>query len=226
MEAATENYLQINFLNQVKNLLGPSLSIAEELSDLLDLSTDSIYRRIRGETALTFNEITHICSKYKISFDLYSGNTENITFYYDSMDDTVGFKKYLGSILNDMIQIQQVLDKRIIYASIDVPIFHHFNYPALSALKMFYWMKSVVNDPSLQNKKFSVEHISQELADLGKQIYNTYVNIPSDEIWTNETVNSVVKQIEFYWDSGNFADKEDALTVCSEAMEEVETLRK
>ena len=98
------------------------------------------------------------------------------------MFDAASFKHYLSSILNDMIQIQQAQNKRIIYAAIDVPIFHHFNYPALSAFKMFYWMKAVVNAPSMQYKKFSVELISPELADLGKQIYKTYTNIPSDEI--------------------------------------------
>ncbi len=226
MQAQTENHLQINFLNQVKNILPPSISLAEELSDLLVLSTDSVYRRIRGETALTFTEISQICNKYKISFDLFSGNTENITFYYDSMYDSVGFQNYLGSILNDMLQIQQAQNKKIVYSAIDVPIFHHFNYPALSAFKMFYWMKGVISAPSLLDKKFSVEHISPELAEIGKKIYNTYVNIPSDEIWTDETINSLIKQVEFFWDSGHFADKEDALTVCQQAMKEVETLEK
>ncbi len=226
MEKLNENQQQIDYLKRVKNVLPLTLSIAEELSDLLGLSTDSVYRRIRGETELTFNEITNISRKYKISFDLNSGNTENITFYYDSMYDAIGFKNYLNSILNDLLQIQKSNDKRILYAAIDMPIFHHFNYPTLSALKMFYWMKAVISNPALQNKKFSTEFISPELVDLGKQIYDTYVNIPSDEIWTNETVNSLIKQIEFYWDSGHFANKEDALTVCSEAMEEIETIRK
>jgi hypothetical protein len=122
--------------------------------------------------------------------------------------------------------IAQAPDKQIIYAAIDIPIFHHFNFPELSAFKMFYWMKAVVNIDYFADKKFAVSLVNQEFAAIGKRIYEIYSNIPSVEIWTQETINSLVKQIEFYWDSGNFASKEDALTICNQAKEEMILLEK
>lgn len=49
-----------------------------------------------------------------------------------------------------------------------------------------------------------------------KQIYDTYVTIPSVEVWTEETVSSLLKQIQFYWEAGLFKNKEDALIVCEQ----------
>jgi len=221
-----DNDLQINFLNRIKDIIPEKRSFTDELADVLNVSTDSVYRRVRGETLLTINEIYALCTHYNISFDLFTHHAKNIAFNYEAMGSSAGFRTYLTSILNDMLQIVRADNKQIIYAAIDVPIFHHFNYPELSAFKMFYWMKAVVNVPSLLEKKFSVEHIQPEFADLGKKIFETYCKIPSIEIWTDETINSLIKQIEFYWDSGNFEKKEDALVVCEQAQNEIDTLNK
>lgn len=220
------NDLQINFLNRIKDIIPDKRSFTDELADVLNVSTDSVYRRLRGETLLTINEIYTLCTNYNISFDLFTHHAKNIAFNYEAMGSSAGFRTYLTSILNDMLQIVIAEDKQIMYAAIDVPIFHHFQFPELSAFKMFYWMKAVVNVPSLIDKQFAVKHIHPEFADLGTKIYETYCKIPSIEIWTDETINSLIKQIEFYWDSGNFANKEDAIIVCEQAQNEIDTLNK
>ena len=63
---------QITFLNRLKVLIPPNDSLVPVLADLLENSPDSIYRRMRAETALTFEEIKLICNHFKISFDLYT----------------------------------------------------------------------------------------------------------------------------------------------------------
>ncbi len=221
-----DNNLQINFLNRIKDIIPQSTSLADELANVLQVSTDSVYRRLRGETLLTVNEVYELCTHYRISFDLFTHQAQNIAFHYDDLKTPAGFHTYLSTIYNDMKQIERAENKQIIYAAIDIPIFHHFKYPELSAFKMFYWMKAVVGLPSLDGKKFSVSHVSTEFAEIGKGIYEVYQNIPSIEIWTDETINSLIKQIEFYWDTGYFETKEDALTVCTQAREEIETLKK
>ncbi len=221
-----EGNLQINFLNHIKDIIPKTSSLSDELAEVLDISTDSVYRRLRGETLLSVNEVYKLCSHYKISFDLFTHQAKNIAFHYDELKTPEGFHTYLSSIYQDMKQIERSEKKQIVYAAIDVPIFHHFKYPELSAFKMFYWMKAVVDLPSLQGKKFSISHVSPEFARIGKEIYRVYQNIPSVEIWTDETINSLIKQIEFYWDAGYFETQEDALTVCSQAKEEIETLNK
>jgi hypothetical protein len=222
---AKENLFQIQFLNKIKNELPETVSLSDELGDLLQISTDSVYRRIRGETLLDINEIQILCNRFQISFDSVINNPGSTSFNYEGMGSSKGFENYLKTILNDMLLIESANTKQIIYTAIDVPIFHHFNYPELSAFKMFYWMKAVVNDQSLSDKKFSPQLVSEELAELGKKIYEVYCKIPSVEIWTDETINSLIKQIEFYWDSGNFASPEDALIVCEKAKAEIETLQ-
>ncbi len=217
--------IQLEFFDYIGQMLPENTSFVDELADILNISLDSAYRRMRGQTALSIDEVSILCNHYKVSFDLVTNTSKNIVFHYDKLDQIAGFELYLSSILEDMKKIRNADNKQIIYAAIDVPIFHHFNYPELSAFKMFYWMKAVMDIPELTNKKFSVQHIDKRFAELGKQIYETYCYIPSVEIWTEETINSLIKQIEFYWESGNFVSKQDALMVCRQVQNEVNTLK-
>src|SRR5437762_4829410 len=61
--------LQQQFFNHLKSILPPHISMVDELTDLLDLSYDSVYRRIRGEKPLALNELRQICEHYHISLD-------------------------------------------------------------------------------------------------------------------------------------------------------------
>jgi len=216
--------LQLSFFERIKESLPENISFIDELADTLDVSNDSAYRRLRGETALTIGEVSLLCSKYNISFDMFANKDESTSFKYSTLQNSDEFVGYLQSILADIKQIRQSNDNQIIYAAVDIPIFHHFNYPELSAFKMFYWMKAVVGVGEFNNKKFSAEIIDDEISNIGKEIYNEYNNIPSIEIWTAETINSLIKQIEFYWESGNFATKEDALIVCNQVKAEIKQI--
>jgi hypothetical protein len=57
------------FFRHIKASLAGHLSLVDEVADLLNISNDSAYRRIRGEKLLSFEEIQILCTHYKISLD-------------------------------------------------------------------------------------------------------------------------------------------------------------
>jgi hypothetical protein len=220
--------LQLTFLEKIQNIIPAHNSMVNELIDLLDISMDSAYRRLRGETSLTIEEVVILCNHYKISFDSFINlESGNVTFNYTTMDHGIGsFNEYLISLKRDMEIIHLAKDHQIIYACEDVPIFHNINFPAISAFKMFYWMKSIMNAPGLDGALFDVSAIPQEFGKLAQEIYALYCTIPSVEIWTDTTIQSTVKQIAFYWESGMFKTQEDALAVCQSLKDEIATVQK
>lgn len=117
------------------------------------------------------------------------------------------------NIKNDLHKIDAFNQKNIIYAAVDIPIFHHFYDAELTAFKMFYWNKSIINAKGFENNKYDKRLIDNELLDLAAEILEYYSRIPSTEIWSDDTVNSTIKQIEFYWDAGFFKCKDDALII-------------
>src|ERR1035437_6885835 len=102
------NYtIQKEFINKLKDILPSNLSLADELSDLLEVSTDSAYRRIRGETVLSIDEVVKICRHYKIPFSPVSEENPNtITFGIRPLtNDKQAFENYLIDLRNDLKKI-------------------------------------------------------------------------------------------------------------------------
>ncbi|MEI7596002.1 MAG: hypothetical protein WCK02_09660 [Bacteroidota bacterium] len=217
MDSNSKNEMQLKFLGHIEDLIPSTSSLVNELSDVLEISIDSAYRRMRGETSLTIDEIIKICNNFRISFDSFTSiNNGIVTFHYNVIkNEEKDFMDYLIAFRDDLKKINLSKNKQIVYACKDTPVFQNYNYPELAAFKMFYWMKSNMNITALENVKFDISKISEELKKIGQEIFDLYTQIPSIEIWTDSTISSIIKQIEFYWESGMFHSREDALAVCS-----------
>ena len=64
--------VQKAIFNEIKNRAGnkkSSRALVEELAQLLHVSTDSAYRRLRCEKFLTLDELEKISMHFKVSFD-------------------------------------------------------------------------------------------------------------------------------------------------------------
>ncbi len=214
------NSIQTYLFEQISKILPSSISLVDELAEVLDISTDSVYRRLRGETALSIFELEILCKKYKLSFDSLCETVENsVTFDFNQINNEATYKNYLDSVYNEMKVVERTMKKHGIYAAKDMPLFYDFRFPLLSSFKVFYWMKSILNLESFQGVKFNPEIISNEIIELGQEVYNIYTKIPSIEIWTEVSPISLFKQIEFFWDAGIFQSKDDALSICDQVKE-------
>lgn len=224
---ATEN-IQSSFLEQIKKKLPPNISLADEIAEILNISRDSAYRRIRGETVLSLDEAKTLCSKFGLSLDTLLGiESEIIPFRHLAVNHKPEtFEHWLQSMLKNLEIISDYSgEKEIVFTAKDIPVFHYFNYPELCAFKMFFWMKSVLNYPDLQGKKFSGSLVRSEYLNLGRKIATTYNKVPSLELWSDETINVTLKQLEFYKESGFFNEVADLNLILEQYMQLIRDLR-
>lgn len=210
--------IQTVFIQKLKDNLAPNVGLAEELAELLEVSIDSAYRRIRGETDLSIDEIYTITKKYNISIDsIFSSLGDSVTFTYTKLTDSAdNFDKYINRIYAHVKTIGAFNEKKITYIAEEVPLFYSFFSEKLIQFKLFYWQRSVLNVPDFQGKKFEFGLIPEEQIKLAKSAFEEYKKIPSVEVWTSETILTIIKQVDFYVDSGVFKNKEDALRVVEE----------
>lgn len=218
---------QVDFIKQIRQLIPAHHNLVDELADVLQVSNDSAYRRIRGETALTMDEIILLCNHYRISFDSFNINTPGtVTFTYLPLgNDERSFEKYLKNMLTDLKKIEGFEKKELLFAAEDIPIFHHFYFPYLTAFKIFYWNNSILNSPELEGKKFDPGFVPPQMLKVAEDILDRYCNIPSQEIWCEDTLNSTLKQIEYYWDIQVIRSTGDALQLCDELEEMVRRIQ-
>jgi hypothetical protein len=216
MPSAAEN-IQTTFLNEVKLTLPPSLSFVDDLAELLTISRDSAYRRMRGETVLSLDEVKKICAHYKVSLDtLLSPNSEMVTFNNRKIDQhNFTFEMWLKSVLSNLEMISSFPEKELIYVAKDIPFFHYYSFPKLAAFKMFFWMKTYHSYPQYADSKFNPDVISKDLHQVGKRLRDRYAEIPCIEIWSDETSVVTRRQIEYYHEIGVITT-EQALELCDE----------
>jgi len=209
---------QFEFLRKIEDIIPANTNLVSELSEVLEISSDSAYRRLRGSTLLSINEVSKLCKHYKISFDVFNdADIDNVTFSFLELNYSMeSFEKYLSNMLKDLKLIKHAKKHKITYACEDIPIFYNYKYPLLGSYKIFYWMEAILNTSNSSNKKFNADYVPSKIIELSKEIYNTYIDTPSVEIWTETTYLSVLKQVEFFWESGRFESDTDAINVLDE----------
>lgn len=204
--------LQQRFFEQIKRQLPPHVSLTDKIADLLNISTDGAYRRINGETQISFEELKKLSSNYKLSIDQFLDLGNNFFLFSDrslSGNTTFQFDLYLQGLLNDLSYISSFERKKIYYLSKDLPIFYFFAFPEMAAFKCFFWMKNIVHDPGFTKEKFSLNNHTPNLVNATKKIQQLYIRIPSVEIWSVENIHSTIRQIEYYKDTGTFTSFKD-----------------
>lgn len=77
-----------------------------------------------------------------------------------------------------------------------------FKFPELALFKMFFWMKSYQRHPTYEKARYQPELVSQQLLTTGKKLWDKYAEVPSSEIWSDETFNVTIRQVEFYLENG------------------------
>ena len=212
----TETDLQKELFLSIKKTLPSHISLVDALADLLDLSYDSVYRRIRGEKPISLNELKVLCEHFHISLDQILQFKSN-TVVFDAPDINASnpdFREYLKGVLAQMKYFNSFEKREMRYQCKDAPIFYFYLFPEIGAFKTFCWLKTLLNEPELRDKSFSLtEFPFEDFYRTGQQIIKEYTTIPSTELWNFETLNSTINQLEYYRDAGLFKTEEDFITV-------------
>ncbi len=202
---------QVLFFQYLKNKNPTHLSFVDEIAQILHISEDSAYRRIRGDKQLAFEEIQALCIHYRVSLDqLLNLPTHNMIFTGRFIKPgDVNFKTYLEGMLAQFRSILPHPDKELIYLCKDIPVYHYYLFPELIAFKFFSWMKTLLNFPELKDTKFSFGLLPEDLLLTGQKIAEAYYQVPSIEILNPDNILTTLRQIEFYKDARLFASEED-----------------
>ena len=210
------NNLQQQLFAYLKENLPPHLSLADELGDLLDLSADSVYRRIRGEKSIDLSELKKICERFQVSLDqILKLENESVLFQAPGMNATIGeFIDYLKGMLGQFRYFNSFAKKEIRYLSKDTPFWYFYLFPELAAFKTFFWTKTINNHPGLVNKQFSLaEYMYEDCFKTGQEILREHALIDCIELWNLESIHSTINQIAYYRDAGNFKNQSDYMAV-------------
>ncbi len=220
--------LQQQLFRHIKESLPAHLSLVDELCHLLDLSADSVYRRIRGEKPVTLIELKQICEHYHLSLDqLLQLKNDSVLFRAPGISrGTVPFEEHMKGILEQFRYFTSFKQGEIYYLCKDAPFWYFYLFPGLAAFKTFFWSKTINNEPALADRSFSLEEYPfEQCFAIGQQILEAHSRMHTIELWNLESIHSSINQIAYYREAGIFRDRKDLLAVVESFIQMIDHLQ-
>lgn len=204
--------IQQQFFTHLRQSLPAHLSLVDELCELLDISPDSVYRRLRGEKPVTLDELKKICDHYRLSMDqLLQLKTESVLFQAPGLNTTSNeFIDYLKSSLGILKYFNSFKKMEFYYLCKDMTLWSFYLFPEMAAFKTFFWSKTLNNHPAFRDKAFSfADYPFTDCYLLGQSLLEEYNKMTGVELWNLESINSTINQISYYKEAGLFKTEED-----------------
>jgi len=206
-------------VNSLTENMPPGSNVARHLADVLDVSVESAYRRLRGETTFDLHEVLLLRKLFGISIDGLVDQGETISM---RMTPLFGGENSMENYLNDVNNEMKSLcrENPVLYClSADLPFFRLLAYPKLASFKLFYWNKSILADESLQGVNYEPGWESKTSRELCESIARQYGHYESIEIWNEQTINGTLRQIEYYSDCAFFSSEQQLYAVYSDLLQ-------
>lgn len=215
------NQTQALFFNHIKSKIPSHLSFVDEIAELLNISNDSAYRRIRGEKPIGLDEMQVLCNAYHISLDqVLQLQTNTFIFSGKFLDPyAFGLNQYLQFVQNSLESFKSMQNPHYYMNVKDIPHFNFMPFPELCAFKFFFWKRTVIGYPEIAKQQFNGIEDDLETLELAKKIIELYTQISSTEIWIEESIMCTIRQVEFYKESNIFTDNHIVLKIYAQLEE-------
>ena len=213
--------IQLKLFQKIKDQLPSHISLVDDIAERLEISNDSSYRRIRGEKALSLQEVSVLCRHYKISIDdLVGGTASCITFRTALLEEgNYTFRDWLEGLLSYTLTTHKAEDREALFILNELNIYQIIQVPEVCAFKLFFWQKSNLDFPEFKDMRFTFGEPDKEMDSLLGEIIKHYVGVKTTELTTEECLSSYLKQILYYAEAGYFESKKDAVTICEKLVE-------
>lgn len=153
------NTLHDEIISVLKQKTPPGENAVDLLTDIIPMSKEAAYRRLRGEIQLTLAEAARICQRLNISLDhlIEIKNKNSVSFRISPMfssDFTDRYNTMMQKAVHAIEQVQNDPNGLLYVANNTLPTFFLFNYKHLSKIILFKWRYQVQldNTPKRMNE--------------------------------------------------------------------------
>ncbi len=190
--------------------------VIESISILLGVGKDGVYRRMRGDSHFTPDEISILAKKFNISIDsLIWGDAKSVNFSFNDFSrHIVTYEDYMTEIYLDTVKMSKLPNVKVQYASSEIPFFYYCLFPELISFKLYNFGYTIWEMEYSKKYKFSFDLIPAKVLEIANEVSRTYNTLPGLELWNINILDNTLAQIEYHHSIGSFANETDALTLC------------
>lgn len=185
--------------------------LSAELGDLLSIAPSAVYRRLSGETLISFEQLLLLIQHYDIPFGQLT-NPLAVGFELPTLlTPPRKLMEFLTMLEKDLEELKRDSAPKIRFAALEVPLFYYLMFPQLAAFKFFMWRRTLFQskNPALTKFSFSEYMNDSPLQMQMRNMVNLYTTIDGEEVWNSHMFDITLNQIRYCLNAGLFQDVND-----------------
>lgn len=219
MNKQGSSYQQL-FLERLATRFASRSALVQEVAKVLHVGRDAVYRRLRGDTALTADEMMLLAEVFKLRIQLggpQHGRVPSLRYPNGrhSMRDEFDHFIHLQLRLNEMKKLPGV---SFDFASPELPMYYELSMPTLRSFKIFMFGITSWNLQKWKGLDFSPDLISEALHGIVEQTIYDHYAVPARELWSISILDVTLRQVNYLAQVGRFADREDIHRIYDELL--------
>lgn len=193
-------------LKHIKEKLPKNVSFIDEIADVLDISYDAAYRRVKGKTAITLKEGLVLSKHFKFDLnDLITDEQELKEKILVEKTHTIISDNFLKLFFDKSAkETQEVLSSvegQIINCAKDYP-FYHSDSGFFKKFRIYLFVNMLSKDEKLKRVSFSDFITPIDIENKYEVFLNQYKKVPLIELWNDTTIDNILNQIQYFFEVG------------------------
>ena len=210
-----KNQTKDNLIATIRKNIPEEANLTTYLSDRLNISRESAYRRIRGGINFTFEEVAVLSQDLGFSLDNVIGTKqdENALFNIHMLQNI----DYLDIYMNKMLEYGKLfrekseqMETKARISINTIPYFFHISHETLSRFRIYKWLYQ--NQKITPNDKFSSFVLPKKILDAHQTFFKDIQSVRNvTVIMDNNVFWSVVREIDYFYKRGLLSDEDLAV---------------
>ncbi|PQJ76469.1 hypothetical protein [Polaribacter glomeratus] len=207
------NIVEEKLFNYIKARIPQNVSFTDEIADILDISYDAAYRRIKGKTSLTLNESLQLSRHFNFNLnDIFTDKELDeeriIVEKTHPILSNNALKLFFEKGISEAQKVFSSKNGQIINCAKDYP-FYHSDSGLLKSFRLYVFVNTLSKDPAQKKIPFSKFNPSAIILEKYDAFLNLYKKVSLVEVWNDSTIDNILNQIQFFYEVG-LTTKEEA----------------
>lgn len=212
MNAVQLQSLIVDFLRRAAN---PQRNLAEELAEVLNISTNAAYKRLSGYTPFQLDEVLRLAQHYQMPLGYWlSASDDRLLAEFSGFKALHSCLEYLDGVREELKGILQLPGYRLQVVNSSLSDFYFFLFDELTLFRFYVWQRLQWRAPEWDELPFSFDlpHKEELLARVQK-LLSYYFRLNVEQIWSDSLFDSVYHQTQYLLEANLFRNPEDALVI-------------
>jgi len=210
MNAYPSENFQRWFFKQLEQRFDKRGKMVNAICEILNLGRDATYRRLRGDTSLTADEMLTLARAFNILLndqETYPDVRQQID-YPNGLDQVSNELEYYQRLEAHCQKILQLPNLQIDYSSPGLPFYYEFFTPTILAFKTYVYGLTSWNFDKWKNVDFRPELIDPKIFEIADRLMPQLFKISGRELWSVGVLDVTLRQIEHTVEIGQLNDPE------------------